>query len=127
MPGSALRPARGTFRAHPARRPISALPAPLLAYRSSDMCAPLARQARAGWDLTDRSWRLELGRRSGDFRPNLRSATLGQAVHPGLGPVLRRDQVVGGGQLQARYRAGARLEVGVERALEMTCHLRAVE
>ena len=41
MPGAALRGARGTLRVHPARRPISALPAPLLAYRSSDMRAPL--------------------------------------------------------------------------------------
>jgi hypothetical protein len=41
MPGAALRGARGTLRAHPARRPISALPAPLLAYRSSDMLALL--------------------------------------------------------------------------------------
>jgi hypothetical protein len=41
MPGSALRAARGTLRVHPARRPISALPAPLLAYRSIDMLAPL--------------------------------------------------------------------------------------
>ena len=43
MPGAALRGARGTLRVHPARRPISALPAPLLAYRSIDMRAPLAR------------------------------------------------------------------------------------
>ena len=41
MPGAALRDARGTLRVHPARRPISALPAPLLAYRSLDMLAPL--------------------------------------------------------------------------------------
>ena len=41
MPGSALRAARGTLRVHPARRPISALPAVLLAYRSGDMRAPL--------------------------------------------------------------------------------------
>jgi hypothetical protein len=41
MPGAALRGARGTLRAHPARRPISALPAPLLAYRSNDMLALL--------------------------------------------------------------------------------------
>ena len=41
MPGAALRAARGTLRVHPARRPISALPAPLLAYRSSDMRAAL--------------------------------------------------------------------------------------
>jgi hypothetical protein len=41
MPGAALRGARGTLRAHPARRPISALPAPLLAYRSTNMRAPL--------------------------------------------------------------------------------------
>jgi hypothetical protein len=33
MPGAALRGARGTLRVHPARRPISALPAPLLANR----------------------------------------------------------------------------------------------
>jgi hypothetical protein len=51
MPGAALRGARGTLRAHPARLPISALPAPLLAYRSIDMLARLARQARAGWAL----------------------------------------------------------------------------
>ena len=43
MPGAALRGARGTLRVHPARRPISALPTPLLAYRSIDMRAPLAR------------------------------------------------------------------------------------
>jgi hypothetical protein len=49
MPGSVLRAARGTLRVHPARHPISALPAPLLAYRSGDMRAPLARQARGGW------------------------------------------------------------------------------
>jgi hypothetical protein len=41
MPGAALRGARGTLRVHPARRPISVLPAPLLAYRSIDMRAPL--------------------------------------------------------------------------------------
>jgi hypothetical protein len=41
MPGAALRGARGTLRAHPARRPISALPAALLAYRSTDMRAAL--------------------------------------------------------------------------------------
>ena len=41
MPGAALRGARGTVPVHPARRPISALPAPLLAYRSIDMRAPL--------------------------------------------------------------------------------------
>ncbi len=41
MPGAALRGARGTLRAHPARCPISALPAPLLAYRSCDVRAPL--------------------------------------------------------------------------------------
>ncbi|MFI5284347.1 MAG: hypothetical protein ACHQ0J_14620, partial [Candidatus Dormibacterales bacterium] len=41
MPGAALRGARGTLRAHPPRRPISALPAALLAYRSSDMRAAL--------------------------------------------------------------------------------------
>ena len=41
MPGAALCGARGTLRVHPARRPISALPAPLLAYRSTDMRAPL--------------------------------------------------------------------------------------
>ena len=41
MPGPALRAARGTLRVHPARHPISALPAPLLTYRSSDMRAPL--------------------------------------------------------------------------------------
>jgi hypothetical protein len=41
MPGAALRGARGTLRVHPARRPISALPAPLLAYRFSNMRAPL--------------------------------------------------------------------------------------
>jgi hypothetical protein len=43
MTGAALRGARITLRAHPARRPISALPAALLAYRSSDMLAALAR------------------------------------------------------------------------------------
>jgi hypothetical protein len=43
MPGAALRGARGTLRVHPARRPISALPAALLAYRSTDMRAALAR------------------------------------------------------------------------------------
>ena len=41
MPGTALRGARGTLRVHPARRPISALPAPLLAYRFGNMLAPL--------------------------------------------------------------------------------------
>ena len=41
MPGAALRGARGTLRVHPARRPISALPAALLAYRSTDMRAAL--------------------------------------------------------------------------------------
>jgi hypothetical protein len=41
MPGAALRGARGTLRVHPARRPISALPAPLLTYRSTDMRVPL--------------------------------------------------------------------------------------
>ena len=41
MPGPALRGGRGTLRVHPARRPISALPAALLAYRSVDMRAPL--------------------------------------------------------------------------------------
>ena len=41
MPGSALRAARSTLRVHPARRPISALPAALLAYRSVDMRAAL--------------------------------------------------------------------------------------
>jgi hypothetical protein len=51
MPGAALRGARGTLRVHPARRPISALPTALLAYRSSDMLAALVRQAHAGWDL----------------------------------------------------------------------------
>jgi hypothetical protein len=51
MPGAALRGARGTLRVHPARRPISALPAALLAYRSGDMRAALTRQARVGWDL----------------------------------------------------------------------------
>ena len=51
MPGAALRGAPGPLRVHPARRPISALPAALLAYRSFDMRAALARQARAGWDL----------------------------------------------------------------------------
>ena len=51
MPRAALRGARGTLRAHPPRRPISALPAALLAYRSTDMRAALARQARAGGDL----------------------------------------------------------------------------
>jgi hypothetical protein len=50
MPGSALRAARGTLRVHPARRPISALPAVLLAFRSGDMRAALARQARGGSD-----------------------------------------------------------------------------
>jgi hypothetical protein len=37
MPGAALRDARGTLRVHPARRPSSALPTALLAYRSIDM------------------------------------------------------------------------------------------
>jgi hypothetical protein len=41
MPGASLREARGTLRAHLPRRPISALPAPLLAYRSRDMLAAL--------------------------------------------------------------------------------------
>jgi hypothetical protein len=41
MPGAALRGARGTLRAHPPRRPSSALPAALLAYRSTDMRAAL--------------------------------------------------------------------------------------
>ena len=41
MSGAALRGARATLRVHPARRPISALPAPLLAYRSTDMRAAL--------------------------------------------------------------------------------------
>jgi hypothetical protein len=41
MPGAALRRARGTLRAHPPRRPMSALPAALLAYRSTDMRAAL--------------------------------------------------------------------------------------
>ena len=43
MPWPALRGGRGTLRVHPARRPMSALPAPLLAYRSVDMRAALAR------------------------------------------------------------------------------------
>jgi hypothetical protein len=43
MPWAALRGASGTLRVHPARRPISALPTPLLAYRSMDMRAPLTR------------------------------------------------------------------------------------
>ncbi len=43
MPGSALRAAGGTLRVHPAGRPISALPTALLAYRSTDMRAALAR------------------------------------------------------------------------------------
>ena len=51
MPGAALRGARGTLRVRPARRPISALPTALLAYRSSDMLAALVRQAHAGCDL----------------------------------------------------------------------------
>jgi hypothetical protein len=41
MAGSPLRGARATLRVHPPRRPISALPAPLLAYRSADMRAAL--------------------------------------------------------------------------------------
>ena len=41
MPGAALRGAPVTLRVRPARRPISALPAALLAYRSSDMLAAL--------------------------------------------------------------------------------------
>ena len=41
MPRAALRGARGPLRVHPARRPISSLPAPLLAHRSSDMLVPL--------------------------------------------------------------------------------------
>jgi len=41
MPGAALRGARGTLRVHPARRPISALPAALLAYRFTNMRAAL--------------------------------------------------------------------------------------
>jgi hypothetical protein len=41
MQGAALRGARCTLRAHPARRPISVLPAALLAYRSIDMRAAL--------------------------------------------------------------------------------------
>jgi hypothetical protein len=45
MPGAALRGARGTLRVHPARRPISALPAPLLAYRFGNMRAPLLAAA----------------------------------------------------------------------------------
>jgi hypothetical protein len=44
MPGAALRGARGTLRAHPARRPISALPTALLAYRSGDMLAAQVRR-----------------------------------------------------------------------------------
>src|SRR5258708_9224912 len=45
MPGAALRGARGTLRAHPPRRPSSALPAALLAYRSTDMRAALLARA----------------------------------------------------------------------------------
>ena len=41
MPGAELRGARGTLRVHPARHPISALPAALLTYRSIDMRAAL--------------------------------------------------------------------------------------
>src|SRR5260370_41887402 len=41
MPGAALRGARGTLRAHPPRRPSSALPAAVHAYRSTDMRAAL--------------------------------------------------------------------------------------
>jgi hypothetical protein len=41
MPGAALRGARGTLRVHPARRPISSLPAPLLAHRFGNMLPPL--------------------------------------------------------------------------------------
>ena len=41
MPGAALRGAPGTLRVHPARRPISALPAALLAYRFINMRAAL--------------------------------------------------------------------------------------
>ena len=51
MPGAALRGARGTLRVHPARRPISAFPAALLAYRSSDMrTALLAGALSSGAD-----------------------------------------------------------------------------
>ena len=45
MPKAVMRSAPGTLRAHPARRPISALPAPLLAYRSTDMLAALLAAA----------------------------------------------------------------------------------
>ena len=41
MAGAVLRSAPATLRAHPARRPNSALPAPLLAYASTDARAPL--------------------------------------------------------------------------------------
>ena len=41
MPRAALRGARGTLRVHPARRPISALPTALLAYRFINMRAAL--------------------------------------------------------------------------------------
>jgi hypothetical protein len=60
MPGAALRGARGTLRAHPARRPISALPAALLAYRSGDMRAPLLAGA-----LSSGADRAIFGRSSG--------------------------------------------------------------
>ena len=53
MPGAALRGARGTLRVHPARRPISALPAALLAYRSTDMLAALTRYAATRMGLTE--------------------------------------------------------------------------
>src|SRR5260370_11760635 len=45
MPGAALRGARGTLRAHPPRRPSSALPAALLAYRYTDMRPALLARA----------------------------------------------------------------------------------
>jgi hypothetical protein len=41
MLGAALRGARGTLRVHSARRPISALPTALLAYRFINMRAAL--------------------------------------------------------------------------------------
>src|SRR2546425_1004088 len=50
MPGAALRGARGTLRAHPARRPMSVLPAALLAHRSSDV----VEGCHFGCDPTDR-------------------------------------------------------------------------
>ena len=60
MPGAALRGARGTVRVHPARRPISSLPAPLLAYRFSNMRAPLLAGA-----LISGADRATFGRSSG--------------------------------------------------------------